>query len=186
MAISHVEHSISVRFLPIYFNVIFIRIFLILKSLLAVMYSEEQLSCPKMSQCIPLTKCKRIETDSFLYPCHAGLNMICCPENRIPENVTQTMQNRKTALFPVNCGLIMSSDKISGGKTAEPGQFPWMALLGYKRILFSNAQFFMYFILKIAEKRAKDLIFSCGGSLITECYVLTAGHCLDMHPSLEL
>lgn len=104
-----------------------------------MVYSEEKLNCPKMTKCIPLTKCKRIETDSFLYPCHAGLNMICCPENRISENVTGSITNRKTALFPVNCGLVMTADKISGGKTAEPGQFPWMALLGYKRKSFSNA-----------------------------------------------
>lgn len=48
---------------------------------------------------------------------------------------------------------------IVGGENATAGEFPHMALLGYtvKGVV----------------------IWACGGSLISEKYVLTAGHCLE-------
>lgn len=58
--------------------------------------------------------------------------MICCPQNNLLENRITSIQNQKTDLFPVECGVTVSLNKISGGKSAEVGQFPWMALLGYK------------------------------------------------------
>ncbi|XP_013144041.1 PREDICTED: serine protease snake-like [Papilio polytes] len=47
---------------------------------------------------------------------------------------------------------------IIGGINATSGEFPHMALLGYK-------------------KHEEDIQWSCGGSIISERYILTAAHC---------
>lgn len=47
---------------------------------------------------------------------------------------------------------------VVGGVDAKPGEFPHMAVLGYPD--FNG-----------------DLSFKCGGSLISELFVLTAAHC---------
>lgn len=58
------------------------------------------------------------------------------------------------------CGESLS-DRIVGGTEAALGQYPWMALLGFR------------------DKTGNDdVIFSCGGSLINKLYILTAAHCL--------
>ncbi|KAJ8985967.1 hypothetical protein NQ317_010725 [Molorchus minor] len=49
-----------------------------------------------------------------------------------------------------------------GGEVADLGEFPWMALLGYK------------------QNNIDIIEFLCGGTIITETYILTAGHCLEI------
>ncbi|KAK3932476.1 CLIP domain-containing serine protease 2 [Frankliniella fusca] len=56
------------------------------------------------------------------------------------------------------CGKVGTENRIINGKIASIGQFPWMALLGYR-------------------SRA-NVTFLCGGTLINERYVLTAAHCI--------
>lgn len=53
----------------------------------------------------------------------------------------------------------MITARIFDGSTAEPGEFPWMVALGY------------------LSSRYK-VSFSCGGSLISDIFVLTAAHCV--------
>ncbi|KAK2583259.1 hypothetical protein KPH14_009272 [Odynerus spinipes] len=53
------------------------------------------------------------------------------------------------------CGLTNTQKRIVGGVETKVNQYPWMALLKYK-------------------KR-----FYCGGSIINSRYVLTAAHCVD-------
>ncbi|EFA07557.2 spaetzle-processing enzyme [Tribolium castaneum] len=60
-----------------------------------------------------------------------------------------------------HCGESLS-DRIIGGASATLGQFPWVARLGYQ-------PHFPRFSLPV---------FKCGGSLISNFYVVTAAHCV--------
>ncbi|KAK9878517.1 hypothetical protein WA026_022413 [Henosepilachna vigintioctopunctata] len=77
-------------------------------------------------------------------------------------------QTTNRNIFSKECGLTNSQDKITGGKIADLGQFPWMALLGFK------------------HHSGESLQFLCGGSLITRRDVLTAAHCIVENRHLEL
>lgn len=52
----------------------------------------------------------------------------------------------------------LTSGLIVGGKRANEKEFPHMAAIGYR-------------------DNNKKIIFGCGGSLISERFVLTAAHC---------
>ncbi|XP_016977732.2 spaetzle-processing enzyme-like [Drosophila rhopaloa] len=80
----------------------------------------------------------------------------CCPEpgNKLPNNRT--------------CGHSPAVYRIMGGTTVELNMFPWMALLLYRN--------------RISWK--EPLVGACGGSLITNRYVLTAAHCVVKGPLL--
>ncbi len=57
------------------------------------------------------------------------------------------------------CGVKTIIERTAiGGENARPGEFPYMALLGYK--LEDNNTYYI-----------------CGGSLINRYYILTAAHC---------
>merc|ERR1719188_596850 len=58
---------------------------------------------------------------------------------------------------PESCG-VRQTGKIVGGMETQINEYPWMALL--RRIFSEDGRFF------------------CGGSLISENWVLTAAHCL--------
>ncbi|KAG6451334.1 venom serine protease Bi-VSP isoform X1 [Manduca sexta] len=61
---------------------------------------------------------------------------------------------------PPVCGLSSASfSRVVGGVDAKLGDFPWMALLGYR-------------------KRTNPTQWLCGGSLISSKHVLTASHCI--------
>ncbi|XP_058129729.1 CLIP domain-containing serine protease B4-like [Anopheles ziemanni] len=63
---------------------------------------------------------------------------------------------------PPMCGLQVA-DRIVGGEVTEPDEFPWTALIEYK-------------------KRDGTFGLHCGGSLINERHVLTAAHCVTELP----
>ena len=57
----------------------------------------------------------------------------------------------------MNCDI--STGLIVGGEKAVAGEFPHMALIGVR-------------------KQNDEISFICGGSLISEKFVLTAAHCM--------
>lgn len=58
-----------------------------------------------------------------------------------------------------SCGIEPTGERIYGGKATAIDEFPWMALLEY-------------------EKQPGVWSVNCGGVLINQRYVLTAGHCM--------
>ncbi|XP_059045913.1 uncharacterized protein LOC131841610 [Achroia grisella] len=65
---------------------------------------------------------------------------------------------------PPDCGISNASfSRVIGGVDAHLGDFPWMALLGYK------------------PKRGPGARWLCGGTLISSKHVLTAAHCIHLH-----
>lgn len=80
---------------------------------------------------------------------------ICCPENKT--------ELTDKSLIPApeleQCGLQANDNRIVGGTVAELDEFPWMALLQYKK--------------------GRKIEPACAGTLINNRYVLTAAHCAD-------
>ncbi|XP_026331621.1 adhesive plaque matrix protein-like [Hyposmocoma kahamanoa] len=83
----------------------------------------------------------------------------------VPDPAAKTTDNESpgsTFLQPPVCGFSNASlGRVVGGVDARLGDFPWMALLGYK-----NRQ---------------GTGWNCGGSLISSKHVLTAAHCIHGH-----
>lgn len=86
--------------------------------------------------------------------------LVCCAgiidtSNRGP--------GKATLPKPPNCGLDLS-DRIVGGQPTDLDEFPWTALIHYR-------------------KPNGNLGFHCGASLINSRYVVTAGHCIKAIPN---
>ncbi|CAH1116597.1 unnamed protein product [Phaedon cochleariae] len=137
--------------------------------------------CRPIMQCEPITNFMRTllkrpltkEVISYLnsHTCsyESSQVWVCCPPGPIsfrekgdsdyanaePPDVSQ---HRNYHLLPEECGYLDAGDRIRGGVNAKLNEFPWMALLSYK------------------TERGPD--FRCGGTIINERYILTAGHCL--------
>ncbi|XP_063538591.1 serine proteinase stubble-like isoform X1 [Cydia strobilella] len=114
---------------------------------------------------------------------------VCCPRPGIPTGLPPTLPHTEPTPAPTQateptpgpepkelepqleagslpeapvCGVSNASfSRVVGGIPAKLGDFPWMALLGYK------------------ERRAgAGARWLCGGSLISSRHVLTAAHCI--------
>ncbi|XP_053671065.1 uncharacterized protein LOC128721346 [Anopheles nili] len=84
----------------------------------------------------------------------ATITQVCCAGVKEKEETTLPE--------PPNCGIQLS-DRLIGGQPTKIDEFPWTALIEYQK---PNGQFG----------------FHCGGSIINERYVLTAGHCINAIP----
>ncbi|XP_033609671.1 serine protease easter-like isoform X2 [Cryptotermes secundus] len=108
-----------------------------------------------------------------------GTVQVCCPKHTLIHPTskprvtgmqpdTSLVRHRNFNLINRNCGIGLT-DRISGGQNASPGEFPWLAILLYNV--------------------SGELQYLCGGSLITDMYVLTAAHCITPtinNPSMKL
>ncbi|XP_063215918.1 CLIP domain-containing serine protease B4-like [Bacillus rossius redtenbacheri] len=74
------------------------------------------------------------------------------------------LEKRRQLVDVDECGMSLS-ERIVGGRTASLGAFPWIARLGYKRT------------------GSQQVMYRCGGSLITRNHVVTAAHCVTSLPS---
>jgi len=83
----------------------------------------------------------------------------CC-ERRAKNSGTWKPQASKN-----ECGKPLNpfSVRVTGGLNTQFGDYPFVALLGYK---------------KINQNRGREYDYNCGGAVINEYYILTAGHCM--------
>lgn len=104
-----------------------------------------------------------------------GLNSkVCCPAQHtdrtgISETAWATppdvSSHRNLQLLPTDCGQL-DEPRILSGQRASLFEFPWMVLIAYKS--------------------AQGVKLSCGGTLISSRYVLTAAHCVTNLTRLTL
>ncbi|XP_044755195.1 serine protease easter-like [Coccinella septempunctata] len=89
---------------------------------------------------------------------------VCCTPSQLSrsemkEEHLSGIQHDNLQLLPLDtCGNVRLYSRITNGENPQLGQFPWMAMLFYTT---SNGPDFL-----------------CGGSLISDKYVLTAAHCI--------
>ncbi|CAK1594182.1 unnamed protein product [Parnassius mnemosyne] len=86
-------------------------------------------------------------------------------EAPLPSGKTVTDGDHVSAFpEPPVCGVSNASfTRVVGGVNAKLGDFPWMALLGYK------------------GRSGQGTRWLCGGSLVSSRHVLTAAHCIHGH-----
>ncbi|GLV36629.1 Melanization Protease 1 [Carabus blaptoides fortunei] len=132
--------------------------------------------------CIEITGCKYIvdtlenaprplpaPTVQLLQAYHCGFAgtrpKVCCPlattppPSTTPERPPDVSNHRNINMINSRrCGPIFV-DRIYGGNKTSPFEFPWMALIAYNT--------------------KSGLGFRCGGTLISDKYILTAAHCIS-------
>ncbi|KAF2896027.1 hypothetical protein ILUMI_10148 [Ignelater luminosus] len=131
--------------------------------------------CILLEKCAPLLELKRkrpytLKEENYLKAALCGFEneiyaKVCCPRTLIDFDATPKLGEVDfegpitSALLPdvTVCGPFQQK-RIEGGDATEIAEYPWMALLQYN------------------TPRGRK--FSCGGSLISNRYVLTAAHCV--------
>ncbi|KAJ6637209.1 Serine protease easter [Pseudolycoriella hygida] len=130
-------------------------------------------------ECIKFKKCPSLlkliqkfplydEDLTFLRYSQCGYDkepLVCCtdrfnrPDNGEPTRRDDSFTVLSSLLPTADMCKVNTGDRIVGGKKAKEDEFPWMALLEYKK-----------------PNNRKG--FHCGGVLINERYILTAAHCM--------
>ncbi|KAK5639288.1 hypothetical protein RI129_011780 [Pyrocoelia pectoralis] len=88
------------------------------------------------------------------------------PSDNVPISQNETGGLPK----PPYCGLNeQSKTRIVNGVPAYLGEYPWIVVLGYRN-----------------SKNPEQPKWLCGGTMITDKHILTAGHCVHNRPDLYL
>ncbi|XP_014372110.2 CLIP domain-containing serine protease 2 [Papilio machaon] len=112
---------------------------------------------------LPLVCCSAITNDRDDSSGNAGNKN---GNNKYNDSPSDVSRHQNLGLLPTQCGSI-ESDRIFGGNKTRLFEMPWMVLIAYDS--------------------ARGTKLSCGGTLITEWYVLTAAHCVSfLGPRLTL
>lgn len=93
----------------------------------------------------------------------SGAAVCCVKRTERVSTIQEKIINRLAGTAAEACGAycVLALDHVHGGKRADVNEFPHMAALGYFR----------------QEKNSTE--FNCGGSLISDRFVLTAAHCCN-------
>lgn len=87
----------------------------------------------------------------------AGPALCCVERNSFSRKITARS-------FCFEYGTYASSvlfDKVIGGEKTEVGEFPFMAAIAYQNL-------------------DREIEFDCGGAIVSEKFVVTAGHCSNL------
>lgn len=124
-------------------------------------------------QCVPLEQCSNLYAIRELSSGASSERLVTLlrrSECTVPSSGVQGVCCQPERIFqlPRNCGTSVN-DRIVNGNETVVFQFPWVALLMYRNI-----------------EEDGELIGNCGGSLISDRYVVTAAHCLAKTDHLKL
>jgi len=108
--------------------------------------------------------------------------LVCCPQllnkagstERIDINTPQLPESTSprysgvTLPRPPYCGYNnISKTRVVNGVPAQLGEYPWIVALGYRN-----------------PRNPEQPKWLCGGTMITDRHILTAGHCVNNRPDL--
>lgn len=88
-------------------------------------------------------------------------NVICCGDNAVSRSSRSYTACQKYINLTYSIKKVSLGEHILGGELSLIGEYPHMAAIGFP-----------------SQEVGSDLLWDCGGSLISERFILTAAHCV--------